>query len=234
MLRFSTGIPFAPFNGASRTRLTASEADDAIDSTLSYFRSRNLPMSWTVEPSAEPDDLGERLTSKGLVFEGDGGTGMALDLESLREEARLGAGVTIETVPMSEWLNEFADVMAAGFGLTDSFLHDFIAILADAATNQPESQVAYLARLDGKPVATSSLLLLGGVAGIYNVATLEEARGRGIGAAITQAALVDARKRGYRIAILESSTMGYSVYKRLGFVEYCKLRHFVSAPSERS
>jgi GNAT superfamily N-acetyltransferase len=234
MLRFSAGIPFAPFNGVLRTRLTASQADGAIDSTLSYFRSLNLPMSWTVEPSANPDDLGERLTNKGLVFETDGGTGMALDLESLREEARLGAGVTIETVPTSEWLNDFVDVMAAGFGLARTFLHDFIAILADASTDQAGTQVAYLGRLNGKPVATSTLLLLGGVAGIYNVATLEEARGRGIGAAITQAALLEARKRGYRVAILESSAMGYSVYERLGFVEYCRLRHFVWTPTPPS
>jgi ribosomal protein S18 acetylase RimI-like enzyme len=39
----------------------------------------------------------------------------------------------------------------------------------------------YLALLDGKPVGTSQLFLSEGVAGIYNVTVLPEARHQGIG-----------------------------------------------------
>ncbi len=227
MLRFSTGIPFAPFNGVLRTRLTTSEVDSAIDSTLSYFQSRNLPMSWTVEPSAEPGDLGDRLTAKGFVPEKDGGSGMALDLESLGEEPGGPSGLKIESVPSERFRDEFAAVMAAGFGIPDPLLQDFIGIFADARNKQPGSLAAYLGRLDGEPVATSMLLLSGGVAGIFNVATVEQARGKGVGAAITYPPLLEARGSGYRIAILQSSKMGFRVYERLGFREYCRFFEFV-------
>ena len=227
MLRFTTGIPFAPFNGVLRTRLKASEADGAIDSTLSYFQSRNLPMSWMVEPSAQPDDLGDRLTAKGFVPEKDGGSGMALDLESLGEEPRRPLGLKIEDLPSKGWRDEFAAVMAAGFGIPGPFLQDFIGIFADASNKHPGSLAAYLGRLDGEAVATSMLLLSGGVAGIFNVATVEQARGRGAGAAMTYAPLLEARRRGYRIAILQSSEMGFRVYERLGFREYCRFSEFV-------
>lgn len=80
----------------------------------------------------------------------------------------------------------------------------------------------YLARIVGKPVATSSMLFAGGVAGIYFVFTVPEARRQGIGAAVTWAALHDAKAKGYRIGILGSSPMGYSVYLGMGFEEYCK------------
>jgi len=84
----------------------------------------------------------------------------------------------------------------------------------------------YIGYLDSEPVATSTLFVSTGVAGVYNVATFEAARGKGIGAAITTKALVDGRDLGYRIGILQSSDMGFSVYERMGFEEVCKVGNF--------
>jgi predicted acetyltransferase len=84
----------------------------------------------------------------------------------------------------------------------------------------------YIGWLNGKAVATCCLFLGGGAAGIYSVSTLPEARGRGIGAALTVKPLQDAREMGYRIGVLQSSDMGYSVYKRLGFQHLCQIEFF--------
>lgn len=78
----------------------------------------------------------------------------------------------------------------------------------------------YAGRLGGEVVATASLSLAAGVAGIFNVVTLPEARRRGFGTALTLAALRDARRRGYRICILQSSTMALGIYRRLSFERY--------------
>jgi predicted acetyltransferase len=58
------------------------------------------------------------------------------------------------------------------------------------------------------------------------VGTVPEARRQGFGAAVTLAALRDARALGYRVGILHSSAMGFPVYQRLGFRELCRMSKF--------
>ena len=68
-----------------------------------------------------------------------------------------------------------------------------------------------------------SLVTAGGAAGIYNVTTVEAARGRGIGAAMTVAAVRHGADLGFDLATLQASTMGRPVYERLGFEFVCDL-----------
>jgi predicted GNAT family acetyltransferase len=53
-----------------------------------------------------------------------------------------------------------------------------------------------------------------------------EARGKGIGATMTLKPLQEARSMGYGVGILQSSEMGYPVYKRLGFKHLCQIENF--------
>jgi predicted acetyltransferase len=62
------------------------------------------------------------------------------------------------------------------------------------------------------------MLYLGaGVAGVYAVATVPEARGRGFGAAVTLRPLLDVKDAGVDHAVLFSSEMGVNVYRQIGF-----------------
>ena len=81
----------------------------------------------------------------------------------------------------------------------------------------------YLVFLNGKPVGTSQLFISEGVAGIYNVTCLPDARGKGIGSAVTLAPLLKARQIGCQMGILQASKKGYNVYRRLGFQDFGKL-----------
>jgi ribosomal protein S18 acetylase RimI-like enzyme len=83
--------------------------------------------------------------------------------------------------------------------------------------------VGYLA---GQPVATCYLHRTGSVAAVHYVVTIPSHRRRGIGAAVTHAALRHARAAGCRFAVLTASPDGLGVYRRLGFRECSRVATF--------
>jgi GNAT superfamily N-acetyltransferase len=73
------------------------------------------------------------------------------------------------------------------------------------------------ARLGDECVATATAFDHDRDCGIYNVATLERARRRGLGTALTAVQLYDAAARGCRTASVQSTEMAEGVYAAVGF-----------------
>ena len=76
------------------------------------------------------------------------------------------------------------------------------------------SAVAYL---DGAPVAAAQTVLSHSAAGVYWVGTRPDARGRGIGEAVTRAVTNLAFDLGAPANTLQASTMGEPIYTRMGY-----------------
>jgi len=230
-LWFSSGIPMPPFNGIVGARLSDKRAHQVIEEAIEHFGSRSLPFSWAVGPLSEPEDLGERLVAHGFKPQ-EAQAGMAIDLETMPDSVPLPDGIEIERLSGKAFIGDYGDVVSAGFGLPPNFGGEFASILAEATRDSDAKSWGYLGRINGQPVATSGVVLAGGGALIVNVVTLPAARGRGVGTVMTHRPLLEAREKGYRIGTLEATKMGYPVYKRLGFEEYCRLQEYVWTPPD--
>lgn len=89
------------------------------------------------------------------------------------------------------------------------------------------------ARLDDECVATATAFDHDGDCGIYNVATLEHARRRGLGTALTALQLHDAAARGCRTASVQSTEMAERVYAMVGFRDLGLILEYVRSNGRR-
>lgn len=217
-----TNMPDHFMNLVVCTSLPAEGMDELVDDALSHFKSLNIKkLSWLAEEGVPAARLKQCLTARGLTFKEFFAAEMAIDLDSFAKERPKPDGLEIFQVAGEEMLRQWIHVASVGFGVPAEAEEVWFEFFNYAAYQTPFQ--TYLGVLNGVPVATSQLCLSAGVAGIYNVTTLPQARGGGIGSAMVSAPLFAARKHGYRVGILQSSKMGYSVYQRLGFQDFGKL-----------
>jgi ribosomal protein S18 acetylase RimI-like enzyme len=219
MVLFITGLPMAWANGVDGAHLRPSDADRAIKDAIRTFRRAGVAATWTVGPSTRPKDLGSRLVAHGfrrleeLPW-------MAADL-SVRRRLPPPPGLRIERVRDAELHRAWLDMMIGGFRSDRNSRITLDRLGRHDPNRRSGPWVRFVGFVDGRPVASSGLVVGGGAAGIYNVATLPSKRRRGIGSAMTLAAMRHGRSLGYRIALLGTSPLGRGVYERLGFTDVC-------------
>ncbi|WIG58663.1 MAG: hypothetical protein OJF49_001409 [Ktedonobacterales bacterium] len=223
LLWCAAGIHGAGWNRVPRAQLAPETLGARIEWVKTRAQALHAPFLWHVGPSMQPADLGEHLVRHGFIDEGDE-PAMGVALSRLPETLALPEGVTIERVRDRTSLEQWVRTSGVGFEIPDPIVEELRAAVLRDDLGDAAAAHYYLARLHGKPVATSAVTLAAGVAGIFAVTTVETARGRGIGAAVTLAPLLDARDRGYYAGVLQASEMGYPVYARMGFTEQFRYR----------
>jgi GNAT superfamily N-acetyltransferase len=221
--------PFSLFNSIMRTHLGSEVMDVAIEARIEAARARNVPVSWWTGPSTRPPDLCTHLKRHGFV-EVEASPGMAVTLAAVNEPRQV-SWLTIEVVRSPEMLRQWGVTCALGFNASGQTADRLGAVWYDLLSHvEPDQVICYLGSLNGEPVATSMLMYGAGVAGIYGVGTIPGARRQGIGAMMTVKPLQDAREAGYVAGILQASQMGHSLYRSLGFREYCKIYEYIWRP----
>ena len=150
----------------------------------------------------------------------------AMVLSALPEQVPDVPGLRVERIRDVAGFERFADTAGSNAGLNPQLVETFLGV---GLIEEPDVALL-LGLLDGTPVATSISIRSGDVVGVYNVGTAEPARRRGVGWAMTAAAVLAGAETGATTATLQSSPMAQSMYAAHSFRTLFHYRLFRRAP----
>jgi ribosomal protein S18 acetylase RimI-like enzyme len=126
-------------------------------------------------------------------------------------------GVEIRMVTDRAGVADYTDVIGPAYvslGAPEDVNRSHLSGPAALVAPHVRAAVAYL---DGAPVGAALILLSHGIAGVYWVGCLEEARGRGIAEAVTRHVTNLGFDLGAANVQLQASVMGEPIYRRMGY-----------------
>lgn len=195
--------------------LEATSAED-LRAAVEWLRAQETRLSLRVREDWLTPEISEVATELGLVREDWAEVVMVLHpLAATPAPPALPPGLTIERATAAT-LDRFHAAAVAGYDMPPAGLAFMADLFPPAMVDDPDVGL-FSGWLDGQPVACSGAIRGERVVGVYSVGTTEWARRRGIGAAMTWAAVAAGVDWGCEAAALQASEMGASVYRSIGF-----------------
>lgn len=181
----------------------AGALEAALPHLEEFYRSHGVRLWRVLVPPGTPA-VEQPLARAGYQPEGDGTTAMGMSLE---DAELVPPGIPLEELRTQE---ELIPVNEEAFGPGTS-----IHLQPWHAQSFPHIHIRGV-REHGQLLAGGLAHDMGEVAGIYLVATLTSARGRGLATEVMRGLLLDARHRGRTVAVLQATALGLGVYRRVG------------------
>lgn len=197
------------------SRLTAENADRAIDEQIAYFESIGQSFEWKLYDHDQPEDLRERLIARGFEIEEPEAI-MALDLNEAPELLLQPVMADIRRVSDPA---QIADVISVQKQVWNRDFANLRARLESELAEQPDYVSIYLAYVDAMPVCSAWINFHPNsqFASLWGGSTLPAYRRRGIYTAMVAVRTQEALRRGYRFLTIDASPMSRPIVARLGF-----------------
>jgi GNAT superfamily N-acetyltransferase len=209
--------------------LDGRDFDMRLESSLSVFKDKGVPVNWILRVSSRSYDIGEKLKDLGMKYK-NGWSGMALRFKDYKRDTSIASGVEVVKVKDRESLKTWSDIVSSSFSVPDDQRNDYLRAFTSLGYGAGKPWDYYIGIMNGTPSSSCMVYMESGTAGLYWVGTLPDARGKGLATAVVCRALDDALLKVCHTSILQASAAGKPVYERLGFKEYCKFDIYTWAP----
>jgi len=186
-----------------------------IDDLIVKIKAKSLPCALWVEVIDKNKELLDTIEcEKGILAFSS--TGMYMDIDKLNE-IDYDNNIEIKLVDNLQLLTVWANTLINSWWTWQKGQeHDLVNIYKNIYLNHAKLRL-YVAYYQNKPVGTSLGHYTKDSVGLYLVATHKDYQNRGIGKRLTEAPILDGRKKGLQYAVLHASGDGERVYQKLGF-----------------
>ena len=195
----------------------------AIDRLVGLCRDAGAPVLWHVWPRAGVQ-VERSLLERGLVFYEEE-PAMLADLTLGTGPAGPPPELAVSRVETAAELEAWVRLLSGSDDI--GFIRDVVRLRAASGYGERAAFEHLLGRVDGEAVAVAAVFHGRRAGEVQHVVTARSHRRRGLGAAITRAAMALLRRRGHSRAVLTASPDGFGVYSRLGFEPIGNVRRFV-------
>jgi ribosomal protein S18 acetylase RimI-like enzyme len=211
-------------NGAFR-RDDQVDAGEFITRASEFFAARNRRFSvWVKAGQPEDDDLAAAAEAAGFqaVYEMP-----EMVLGERPDPPDLAPGAELRKLEELDQADDFWRVAIESYA-DIGFPPEIFSGYTNHAGLLAENVAAFIAYLDDEPVSIAMTMVSDAVAGIYWVGSRTQARGRGLGRAVTVAATAAGFELGADVASLQASPMGKPIYLAMGYEVAFDYRMFLS------
>lgn len=221
-----------PAAAAHRLRFADADLVGRVQEVRAWFAERGREQfTWWVGDSATPEGLAERL--------------QALGAEPWDEEPLIATMLVTEPPPpvdgvevlVADTYERFAlsqEVSWRASQLSEREIASRRDRLEARWRRRRSEETMYLALVDGRPVASGSMIACSFAGFLSGAATLPEARGRGAFRALVRARWEDAVRRGTPALVVGAGAMSRPILERIGFRVVSETRVLIDRSASRS
>ena len=206
----STGLPILTFNQVLVDDEGA--AAETLPVAIESLRARRAPFVVNLRVGRD-DRWIPAVASLGLVPISPEPWLPAMAMHPVASAGAAPEDLDIRRVTDGPGLDDHIRVASEAFDIPEVVVR---SVVTRRVATAPEVGV-YVGYSDGKPVSAGIGIRTGRAIGLYSITTLEAARGRGFGTAISLRIAADGAAAGCDVAVLQSSPMGVPIYRRLGY-----------------
>lgn len=202
----------------------ASIPTEIVRRIVNSYSDMDLPFSWWIFPSSQPETLSESLKAAGLTYYGDE-IGMVLNLTDYCPKISTTVHIRRAVNPLDIFT---FDSIQVSCGENQEAYKKIFRNIPPALYQEGSPVEIYIGYAEGRAVAAGLLVLYGNVAGIYSLATHPNDRGKGYATAIIDAMIYRSKYLGFTIATLQTPSGKAELYKKFGFKDCCLYRQYIN------
>jgi hypothetical protein len=227
VMLFAGASDFPAFNNGAHRTDDRVPGEELVARARVFFAARDRGFSLWARDTGVDDDITAAAEAAGF---GALATSPQMVCRKRLPDRPLPEGVEIRMVEDDAGAQAFADIVSVAYvslGGPEDANRSHFSGRPSLRGPHLHSAVAYL---DGEPVSCAQILLSHGIAGVYWVASLEAARGRGIAEAVTRHVTNLGFDLGAADVQLQASPMGEPIYRRMGYEDAYRRALFLAPP----